>query len=217
MNTPLDLNGVTVWKGLLDRDAQENIVAALRILAEAAPFRTYLTPGGKAMSVRMTGAGPLAWVSDRSGYGYAPLQPDGGAWPEIPACLFDVWRQVAEDAPLPDSCLVNFYGEGTKMGMHQDRDEAELSHPVVSISLGDEALFRVGGRKRGGPTKSVWLASGDVAVLSGEARLAYHGIDRVRFGSGTLLPKGGRINVTLRVAGAYSSRNSAARAPERSG
>lgn len=153
------------------------------------------------MSVRMSAAGTLGWVTDRSGYRYDPVQPDGSEWPEIPASILAVWQQLSGVERLPDSCLVNFYGEGAKMGMHQDRDEADTVWPVVSISLGDDALFRVGGVTRGGATKSIWLKSGDVAVLSGRARLAYHGIDRIKFGSSDLLPDGGRINVTLRVAG----------------
>lgn len=199
----LDLNGVAVWPGLLCRAVQESMVADLRIIATLAPFRKYETPGGGRMSVQMTAAGALGWVADRSGYRYDEAQPDGPAWPDIPESVLDVWRQVAGVGRLPDSCLVNFYGEGARMGMHQDRDEADTRWPVVSISLGDEALFRVGGTRRGGPTKSVWLASGDVAVLAGEARLAYHGVDRIRFGSSNLLPGGGRLNVTLRVAGPY--------------
>lgn len=217
MDTVLDLNGIAVWKGLLDRSLQEQMVAALRDVAAVAPLRQYQTPGGKPMSVRMSGAGARAWVADRDGYRYAERQPDGSGWPEIPACILDVWDRVAGTKVRPDSCLVNFYGKGTKMGMHQDRDEADLSHPVVSISLGDEALFRVGGVTRGGPTQSVWLASGDVAVLQGEARLAYHGIDRIKFGSSTLLERGGRLNVTLRVAGACSTPGSAPPMPGTAG
>jgi alkylated DNA repair protein (DNA oxidative demethylase) len=120
-------------------------------------------------------------------------------WPPIPGGALAVWREVAGAARDPQCCLVNFYDDDARMGLHQDRDEADLGMPVVSISLGDEALFRVGGTSRGGPTRSIWLRSGDVAVLGGPARLAYHGIDRVRPGTSTLLPKGGRINLTLRV------------------
>lgn len=192
--------GCVVWKDFLDRPAQEAMRDALQDLARHAPFRQYTTPGGGKMSARMTGAGERAWMADRTGYRYAPEQPDGRGWPAIPHCVLDVWRAVAGTDRLPDSCLVNFYGEGAKMGMHQDRDEATIDWPVVSISLGDDALFRVGGTSRRGRTESVWLTSGDVAVLAGEARLAYHGIDRIRFGSSSLLPEGGRINVTLRVA-----------------
>ncbi len=194
------LMGVPVWKGLLSRQKQADMVGDLRALAGKAPFRRYDSPGGK-MSVRMSGAGDSSWISDQSGYRYDSVQPDGRNWPDIPASILEVWRQVAGVPRDPDACLVNFYGEGTKMGMHQDKDEATLNWPVVSISLGDEALFRIGQTTRGGPTQSIWLQSGDVAVLSGEARLAYHGIDRIKFGSSSLLPDGGRLNVTLRVAG----------------
>lgn len=198
---PVDLNGVAVWPQLLDRDAQDAMVGDLRRLAGTAPFRQYETPGGRRLSVRMSAAGALGWVTDRSGYRYDRAQPDGRDWPEIPESVLAVWREVSGVARLPDSCLVNFYGKTARMGLHQDRDEAETIWPVVSISLGDEALFRVGGAERGGPTKSIWLTSGDVAVLAGPSRLAYHGIDRIRFRSSDLLPEGGRINVTLRVAG----------------
>jgi alkylated DNA repair protein (DNA oxidative demethylase) len=197
----LELNGVAVCAGALDRPAQEEMVKDLRHLAGNAPFRQYQTPGGRKMSVRMSAAGALGWVTDRSGYRYDPHQPDGRDWPEIPEGVLAVWRRFSGVNRIPDSCLVNFYGEGAKMGMHQDRDEADTKWPVVSISLGDDALFRVGSAERRGPTKSVWLKSGDVAVLSGEGRMVYHGIDRIRFGSSDLLPDGGRLNVTLRVAG----------------
>lgn len=198
--TPVDLNRVTIWPKFLDAAAQAAMLADLREVARAAPFRQYETPGGRKMSVRMTAAGEVGWVTDRAGYRYAPCHGDGGAWPDIPCTVLKVWRAVSGIDRDPDSCLVNFYGEGSKMSLHQDKDEAETQWPVVSISLGDPGLFRVGGTRRIDPTKSRWLMSGDVAVLSGDARLAYHGIDRIRFGEGDLLPDGGRINVTLRVA-----------------
>jgi alkylated DNA repair protein (DNA oxidative demethylase) len=138
-------------------------------------------------------------VSDRRGYRYEPRHPSGVPWPPIPDEVLAVWHEVTGVDRAPDCCLVNWYGEGARMGLHQDRDEADFAWPVVSISLGDEALFRVGGTERGGRTASVWLRSGDVAVLEGESRLAFHGIDRIRHGSSTLLPQGGRINLTLRV------------------
>lgn len=201
LNNALDLKGVVVFRGFLCLTDQSRMVQDLRAIAKDAPFRQYTTPGGGKMSARMTGAGERAWTADRKGYRYDAHQPDGRDWPAIPDCVLDVWRAVSGVNQLPDSCLVNFYGEGAKMGMHQDRDEADLDWPVVSISLGDAALFRVGGLTRRGKTESIWLESGDVAVLSGDARLVYHGIDRIRFGSSTLLPDGGRINVTLRMAG----------------
>ncbi len=198
---PVDVNGVKVWQDALDRTRQEALLADIRGVARAAPPRSYETPGGRKMSVAMTAAGDLGWMSDRSGYRYAPLSPEGGRWPEIPDSVIAIWRAYAGESKLPDSCLVNFYGEGAKMGMHQDKDEAGLNWPVLSISLGDDALFRVGQVERQGSTKSIWLKSGDVALLSGDARLAYHGIDRIKFGSSDLLPKFGRLNLTLRIAG----------------
>lgn len=195
----VDLNGVTIWPGFLAPDAQAAMVDDIRQVVIAAPLFTPETPRGQKMSVRMTAAGDYGWISDRRGYRYAPLHPDGGVWPPIPASVLAVWKAVAGVDRAPQCCLVNWYDDQAKMGLHQDRDEADLSLPVVSISLGDDALFRVGGIDRGGPTRSIWLRSGDVAVLGGAARLAHHGIDRLRPGSSTLLPKGGRINLTLRV------------------
>lgn len=198
---PVDLMGVRIHPGYLDRAAQDSLVGELREIAAAAPFQRYETPGGRALSVRMTAAGERGWLTDRSGYRYSTERPDGGAWPEIPASVLKVWDAVSGDTRHPDSCLVNYYGEGARMGLHQDRDEADLSWPVVSISLGDDALFRVGGTKSPTPSKSHWLKSGDVAVIAGDARLAYHGIDRIKFRSSNLLRDGGRMNLTLRVAG----------------
>lgn len=197
----LDVNGVRVWPGFLDRVAQEALREDLLALVQNAPFQRYETAGGRKMSVRMTAAGALGWMTDRSGYRYEATQTDGRAWPEIPDAVLAVWREVSGVERDPDSCLVNFYGEGARMGLHQDRDETDHRWPVVSISLGDDALFRVGTNERGGPTKSVWLKSGDVAVLADAARLVFHGIDRIKFGSSDLLRHSGRINLTLRVAG----------------
>ena len=195
------LRGVRIVPGWLGGDAQRRIVEDLRGIVSAAPLFHPETMRGRKMSVRMTSAGRLGWVSDRRGYRYEPRHPSGCNWPAIPADLIGMWRALCPDAADPDTCLVNYYGEGARMGLHQDRDEADNSHPVLSLSLGDEALFRVGNLDRGGRTESVWLASGDVAILEGRARLAFHGIDRIRFGSSSLLGDGGRLNVTLRVAG----------------
>jgi alkylated DNA repair protein (DNA oxidative demethylase) len=199
MGEVVDVGGVTVRPGWLDAAAQAAMVEDIRAVAAAAPFFTPETPRGRRMSVRMTAAGRYGWVSDRKGYRYEPRHPSGVDWPPIPASVLAVWRAVSGVDRDPQCCLVNWYAEGAKMGLHQDRDEADFDMPVVSISLGDEALFRVGGIERGGPTKSIWLRSGDVAVMGGAARLVHHGIDRVRWGSSTLLPRGGRINLTLRV------------------
>lgn len=195
----LRVGGVAVYRGHLDRPAQEALAGEVRGVVRAAPLFSPDTPYGKPMSVRMTSAGRYGWYSDRTGYRYADRHPSGVGWPPIPEGALAVWEAVTGAARAPECCLVNLYGEGARMGLHQDRDEADFSWPVVSISLGDEALFRVGGLTRRDRTQSVWLHSGDVVVLGGEARLAYHGIDRIRFGSSTLLRDGGRINLTLRV------------------
>lgn len=195
----LDLNGVLIRPQALDRSAQVQLVEVLRAVATAAPPYAPDTPYRKPMSVRMTSAGRFGWYSDRTGYRYVDRHPSGMPWPAIPPQVLDLWEQVTGLTRTPDCCLVNFYGEGARMGLHQDKDEADFSWPVLSISLGDEGLFRVGGTRRSDPTRSIWLKSGDVALLGGAARLAYHGVDRIRFGSSDLLPRGGRINLTLRV------------------
>jgi alkylated DNA repair protein (DNA oxidative demethylase) len=171
----------------------------LRAVVASAPFFSPMTPRGRPMSVRMTSAGRFGWVSDRRGYRYAERHPDGAPWPAIPESVLNVWRAVAGSERLPECCLVNYYTENARMGLHQDRDEADFSAPVVSISLGDDGLFRIGNETRGGSTQSLWLRSGDVMVMGGPARLLYHGIDRIAFGTSTLMPNGGRINLTLRV------------------
>lgn len=195
----LTLRGVKVFEGLLTGPTQTGLLQDIRTITQSAPLFTPITARGKAMSVRMTSAGHFGWYSDTKGYRYIAHHPNGAPWPEIPASVLRIWQEVAETDRLPDCCLINFYTEGAKMGMHQDRDEADLTQPVVSISLGDDALFRIGNTTRGGATESLWLRSGDVAVLSGPARSLYHGIDRIAPGTSTLLPRGGRINLTLRV------------------
>jgi alkylated DNA repair protein (DNA oxidative demethylase) len=136
------------------------------------------------------------------GYRYEPRHPiTGEAWPSIPAALLAMWAELTADGPPPDACLVNLYRPGARMGLHQDRDEADFSHPVISVSLGDHALFRIGGPDRRAATTSLRLASGDVCMLAGDARLAFHGIDRIVSGSSRLIPGGGRLNLTLRRAG----------------
>lgn len=196
----MEIKGFRYFPGWLGPEEQGALVEALRGVAAEAPFVQPVTPGGKAMSVRMTSAGRLGWVTDRRGYRYEPIHPGTGRpWPPVPPMVLALWHQVTGLARAPDCCLVNFYGEGARMGLHQDRDEGDFSWPVVSISLGDEALFRMGGPAREDRTESLWLKSGDVMVMGGPARLAFHGIDRVRHGSSRLLPQGGRINLTLRV------------------
>ncbi len=199
MQTRLAIRGVEVLKGYLGPEAQAAMVADIRGVAAAAPLFSPETRFGKKMSVAMTSAGKYGWYTDRRGYRYEPRHPSGVAWPPIPETVLSVWRDLVSAERMPDCCLVNFYREGAKMGLHQDRDEADFSWPVLSISLGDTARFRIGAVDRGGSTESVWLESGDVCVMGGEARLVHHGIDKVRFGSSTLLSDGGRINLTLRV------------------
>ncbi len=192
--------GVIHWPGRLSVAEQEALRDALREVAREAPLFTPRMPRtGKPFSVRMTNCGPLGWVSDEAGYRYQPTHPETGLpWPAMPPLLKELWREHASYQHPPEACLVNFYDDAARMGLHQDRDEQDLSAPVLSVSLGDTALFRIGGTARGGPTRSTRLASGDVLVFGGPARLAYHGIDRVMPGTSTLLPQGGRINLTLR-------------------
>jgi DNA oxidative demethylase len=193
-------DGVKHFPGFMDRTAQETMVLTLRDVVKAAPLFIPLMPRtGRPFSVRMTNMGELGWVSDRNGYRYQATHPDTGtAWPVMPEQISDIWRKVAGAPVLPEACLVNFYQGGAKMGLHQDKDEEDFSVPVVSISLGDTALFRFGGTERGGKTSTVKLASGDVLVMGGTSRLCFHGIDRVYSGTSTLLKEGGRINLTMR-------------------
>jgi alkylated DNA repair protein (DNA oxidative demethylase) len=195
----LQVSGFEIHKGYLDATTQAALVEDLRAVAAAAPFFAPLTPWGKPMSVRMTSAGKYGWYSDRRGYRYEPRHPSGVDWPPIPERVLAIWRDLVSGERMPDCCLVNFYGAKARMGLHRDADEKDFSWPVLSISLGDPATFRMGGPERSDPTTSVTLESGDVVVMGGVARRAYHGIDRVRFGASDLLPQGGRINLTCRV------------------
>ena len=195
--------GVTLTPGYLDRAAQEELLAAVRAAIAAAPLYVPRMPrSGKPMSVRMTNCGALGWVTDEArGYRYRATHPETGKpWPPIPHILLKAWRDLGGYALEPEACLINFYAADARMGLHQDKDEQDFSAPVVSLSLGDTALFRVGGLKRSDPTTSVRLASGDAVVLGGAGRLAFHGVDRILPGTSTLLPEGGRINLTLRRA-----------------
>ncbi len=197
----LILNGARVYKQALGRPAQQALVAALRQVVARAPLFAPFTPGGRRMQVRMTSAGRLGWVSDRRGYRYQAHHPNGTPWPDIPPMVLELWDKYANASRQPDSCLINYYGKGARMGLHQDRDEADLTQPVLSLSLGDDALFRIATAAGKSPSTSHWLSSGDVLVLEGPARLAWHGVDRIRYRSSSLLEGGGRLNLTLRVAG----------------
>jgi alkylated DNA repair protein (DNA oxidative demethylase) len=187
--------------GRLDREAQTAVLAALRAILADAPLFTPTMPGsGRPMSVRMTNCGPLGWVTDKDGgYRYQAMHPvTGRPWPSMPPLLLSLWSGVTGYPAPPEACLVNYYAGAAKMGLHQDKDENDFSAPVLSVSLGDAAIFRVGGRARKDPTRKFELRSGDVVVLDGEDRLAFHGIDRILPGSSDLLAEGGRFNLTLR-------------------
>jgi len=193
--------GVRHIPGHLQRDEQEELLEAVRGIVRRAPLFVPAMPRtGKEMSVRMTNCGSLGWVTDKErGYRYQPMHPATGApWPPIPQALLDIWTAVSGYALPPEACLVNFYSEDAKMGLHQDRDEQTFDAPVVSVSLGDDCLFRVGGTKREDRTVSFRLRSGDVVVLGGEGRLCFHGVDRIYPSTSALLKNGGRINLTLR-------------------
>lgn len=192
--------GVALWREKLDRTAQETLLEEVFARVKKAPlYRPTMPKSGAPFSVDETNFGPLGWVSDREGYRYAKTHPvTGEPWPDIPPALLALWDEVAGYPKPPECCLVNLYRAGAKMGLHQDRDEQARDAPVLSVSLGDDALFRIGGDTRKGPTSSVKLSSGDVLTFGGAARMAYHGIDKVIAGSSTLVPGGGRINLTLR-------------------
>ena len=193
--------GVRHIPGYLTQAAQEALVGAIREVVRLAPLYVPAMPRtGKEMSVRMTNCGSLGWVTDKErGYRYQPTHPvTGEPWPPIPDALMRLWQEVAAYPQPPEACLVNFYSSEAKMGLHQDRDETDFAAPVVSVSLGDDCLFRVGGVQRTDKTISFRLQSGDVVVLGGESRLAYHGVDRLYPETSTLLKNGGRINLTLR-------------------
>jgi alkylated DNA repair protein (DNA oxidative demethylase) len=194
-------SGLRYLPGRLSRPKQEDLVEIIRQVVAEAPLYVPVMPGsGRPMSVRMTNCGPLGWVTDKErGYRYQATHPVTGLpWPAIPQVLLDLWRDISGHPKDPEACLVNFYADDAKMGLHQDRDEADLSAPVLSISLGNTCLFRIGGLARTERTKSLKLESGDVFLLGGEGRLCFHGVDRIYPGTSTLLKSGGRINLTLR-------------------
>ena len=192
--------GVKLWTRHLDEIAQSNLLAEIGARVAEAPFyRPHMPRSGKPFSVQETNFGSLGWYSDESGYRYIERHPaTDRAWPPIPEILLAIWNALTGFPAPPECCLVNLYRAGARMGQHQDRDEAERSAPVLSVSLGDDAIFRIGGTTRKLPSRSVPLRSGDVVVFGGAARLAFHGIDRMIANTSTLIPGGGRINLTLR-------------------
>lgn len=196
-----DLEGFRLLPGLLNVAEQEALRDAIWARLKAAPFYVPRMPKtGQPMSVRMTNFGPLGWVTDKErGYRYQATHPETGqAWPDMPEQVLALWEKLAGYRAPPEACLVNLYEGDARMGLHVDADEEAWDAPVLSISLGDTAQFRIGGVVRSDPTRSVRLASGDVCLLGGPSRRAYHGVDRVMPGTSRLLPKGGRINLTVR-------------------
>lgn len=194
-------NGIRHLPEYLDRPRQEALIDAVRAIVAEAPLYVPAMPGtGKPMSVRMTNCGSLGWMTDKAGgYRYQPTHPaTGRPWPAIPQDLLTLWSDIAGYALPPEACLINFYSDDAKMGLHQDRDEKDFGAPVLSVSLGNTCLFRVGGTRRTDRTLSFKLSSGDIVVLGGEGRLCFHGVDRIYPSTSTLLKNGGRINLTLR-------------------
>lgn len=192
--------GLLLARGYFDAADQMALAGAVATIAARAPLYTPRMPRtGKAFSVKMTNCGSLGWVSDIDGYRYQAHHPETGEpWPPIPELAMRAWEELSAYALPPQACLVNYYDDAARMGLHQDSDEGGFSAPVISISLGDSALFRYGGLRRNDPTKSVRLHSGDVVVLGGASRKAFHGVGRIFPGSSALLPGGGRFNLTLR-------------------
>ncbi|SEH44173.1 DNA oxidative demethylase AlkB [Tardiphaga sp. OK245] len=181
---------------------QPDVIAALRMIVKAAPFRHLVTPGGHTMSVAMTNCGRVGWVSDPSGYRYDPFDPESGKpWPEMPASFRDLAARAAVQAGfeafVPDACLINRYKPGAKLSLHQDKDELDLRAPIVSVSLGLPATFLFGGLTRSAPTRRYRLTHGDVVVWGGPSRLAYHGVAPLPDGTHPVMG-GQRINLTFR-------------------
>lgn len=194
------IDGFRLHPGILGRPAQERLVGVLRgILADAPLYTPTMPRTGKPFSVRMSNCGPLGWVADRAGYRYQATHPETGRpWPAMPRAVLDLWDRLTGYPAPPEACLINWYGPTARMGLHRDTDEAARDAPVLSLSLGDTAVFRIGPAEKGLPTRSVRLASGDAVLLAGAARESRHGIDRILPGTCTLLDTPGRINLTLR-------------------
>ena len=200
------VSGFVYKPSYLNIEQQEEILCSIKENQDQAPFFIPRMPKtGRAFSVLMTNMGQYGWVSDRSGgYRYQSTHPETSkSWPDIPEFLMGLWSDIVDCTQLPEACLVNGYPAGAKMGLHKDQDEKDLSLPVLSVSIGNDALFRIGGLKRKDPTSSFRLASGDVVVLKDEARLSYHGIDKVyETGERELLqkyfPEFSRLNLTFR-------------------
>ena len=186
-------------------DQAEALIQATQQVIAVAPLRHLITPGGRAMSVGMTNCGALGWVSDRTGYRYSSTDLiSGQPWPPMPACFADLALRAAAEADfdnfMPDACLINRYEPGARLSLHQDRDESDLSAPIVSVSLGLPAVFLFGGLRRGDRPTRLRLAHGDVAVWGGASRLAFHGVAPLADGEHPRMGRQ-RINLTFRRAG----------------
>ena len=195
------MSGFQYFPGYLTAKQQLEMIGEINDVIATAPLYVPAMPRtGKLLSVRMTNCGSLGWLTDKDGgYRYQPAHPlTGKPWPPIPLPWIDLWTRISLCPALPEACLINLYSATAKLGSHRDEDEADRSAPVVSVSLGDDAVFHIGGLKRTDPKIRLKLRSGDVVVLGGGARLAYHGVDRVIGGTSDLVPGGGRINLTLR-------------------
>jgi alkylated DNA repair protein (DNA oxidative demethylase) len=194
-------DGAVFLRGFALRIEQE-VIAAVRAVVAQSPFRRMTTPGGYQMSVAMTNCGERGWITDHTGYRYDPIDPRSGApWPAMPPVCRDLARRAAEQGGYqdfaPDACLVNRYEHGARLSLHQDKDELDLSAPIVSVSLGLSAIFLFGGVSRSDKPRRFRLTHGDVVVWGGPARLAYHGVARLADGEHALLGRQ-RINLTFR-------------------
>ena len=204
----MDIYGFDYFPNYYNRLEQEDLLNDIRHIVKEAPLITPIMPKtGKEMSVRQTNCGELGWVTDKEqGYRYQKNHPiTGKAWPDIPPSLQNLWQKLSGFPQPAEACLINFYAPQARMGMHQDKDEMELNAPVISISLGDSCLFRIGTTEKQGKTHSLRLNSGDVIMFGGEARLAYHGVDRIYPNTSTLLKVPGRVNLTLRRISSISN------------
>ncbi len=193
--------GVNYYPDALDQGEQKALMAEIRDVLRLAPlFAPTMPRSGKPLSVRMSNCGQLGWVSDKDGgYRYQRHHPETGTdWPPMPRRLVGLWHELTGYETAPQACLINYYSEGSRMGLHRDDDEQDLDAPIMSISLGDNAWFRLGGLARKQPTSRLMLHSGDIICMQGPARLIYHGIDRILPGTSNLLEEGGRFNLTLR-------------------
>jgi alkylated DNA repair protein (DNA oxidative demethylase) len=199
------IEGCELVHKFLGKGEQAELLNDIRAVIAKAPLYQPLMPRtGKPFSVMMTNCGPLGWVSDKTGgYRYQSVHPQTGKnWPDIPVRLIEMWNALTGFAHQPQACLVNYYDASARLGLHRDEDERDFSAPILSVSLGDSAIFKLGGLKRRDPAQTLELKSGDVLVMGGASRLRYHGISRIVGGSSDLLPEGGRINLTLRYVGA---------------